>query len=130
MDPETDPLGKTVLLVDSNQSLAAARARRLRLYGITVHTADSVEAARDRLKVKESAYHLVLLAPRENPEGGHPISPGDQAAVSRAKSGVFRRPSQIHLFHLREERDPDAGSAGHLGGQAQRPPGQRLMPQS
>ena len=68
MDPETDPLGKTVLLVDSNQSLAAARARRLRLYGITVHTADSVEAARDRLKAKESAYHLVLVAPRENPE--------------------------------------------------------------
>ena len=68
MDPETDPLGKTVLLVDSNQNLAAARARRLRLYGITVHTADSVEAARDRLKAKERAYHLVLVAPRENPE--------------------------------------------------------------
>ena len=66
MTPDTDSLGKTVLLVDSDQKLGEMRARRLRLYGITVHTALTVEAARARLD--GSAYHLVLVAPRERPE--------------------------------------------------------------
>jgi len=66
MTPEADSFGKTVLLVDSNQTLGEMRARRLRLYGVTVHTANSIEAARARLK--ENAYALVLVAPRENPE--------------------------------------------------------------
>jgi len=65
-DPEADSFGKTVLLVDSNQTLGEMRARRLRLYGVTVHTTDSIEAARARLK--ENAYALVLVAPREKPE--------------------------------------------------------------
>lgn len=58
--------GKTVLLVDSNQKLSEMRARRLRLYGITVHTVGTVEEARARLE--GNAYTLVLVAPRENPE--------------------------------------------------------------
>jgi hypothetical protein len=66
MDPQTDPFAKTVLLVDSNEKLGQIRARRLRLYGITVYTVGSIEEARARLK--GSAYHLILLAPRENPE--------------------------------------------------------------
>ena len=66
MARETDLLAKTVLLVDSNQNLAEARARRLQSYGVTVHTALTVEAARARLEGNE--YDLVLVAPRENPE--------------------------------------------------------------
>ena len=66
MARETDLLAKTVLLVDSNQNLAEARARRLQSYGVTVHTALTVEAARARLEGNE--YDLVLIAPRENPE--------------------------------------------------------------
>ena len=66
MTPETDPLGKTVLLVDSDQKLGAVRARRLRLYGITVYTAASVEEARAHLQM--NSYDLVLLASRKNPE--------------------------------------------------------------
>ena len=66
MTPETDSLGKTVLLVDIDQKLGELRARRLRLYGITVHTASSIEEARVRLKM--NSYHLVLLAAHEKPE--------------------------------------------------------------
>jgi len=66
MATETDLLGKTVLLLDSNQNLAEARARRLQAYGITVHTAGTVDEARARLR--ERPYDLVLVAPRENPE--------------------------------------------------------------
>jgi CheY-like chemotaxis protein len=66
MTPGTDPLGKRVLLVDSNQKLGEMRARRLRLYGITVHTASSIQEARVHLEM--NSYHLVLLATRENPE--------------------------------------------------------------
>ncbi len=65
MSPETDSFGKTVLLVDSNERLGQIRARVLRQYGITVATASTVEEARARLK--GSAYHLVLVAPRKNP---------------------------------------------------------------
>jgi len=64
--PETDSFGKTVLLVDSDQKLGEMRARRLRLYGITVHTASSIEAA--RISLGGHNYHLVLLAAHENPE--------------------------------------------------------------
>jgi len=66
MPPVTDSLSKTVLLVDSNQNLGEMRARRLRLYGITVCTVLTVEEACARLD--GNAYHLVLVAPRENPE--------------------------------------------------------------
>ena len=66
MAPETDVLGKTVLLLDGNQNLAEARARRLQAYGIAVHIADTVGEARARLR--ERPYDLVLVAPRENPE--------------------------------------------------------------
>jgi len=66
MTPGNDPLGKTVLLVDSDQRLAEMRARHLRLYGITVHTAASIEEA--RLSFGMNGYHLVLLAAREDPE--------------------------------------------------------------
>jgi DNA-binding NtrC family response regulator len=66
MTPETDALGKTVLLVDSDQRLGEMRARRLRLYGITVHTASSIQEARVHLEMHH--HDLVLLATRENPE--------------------------------------------------------------
>jgi response regulator RpfG family c-di-GMP phosphodiesterase len=66
MTPGTDPLGKTVLLVDRDQKLGEMRARRLRTYGILVHTASSIEEARFHLEM--SRCDLVLLAPRENPE--------------------------------------------------------------
>ncbi len=66
MTPETDVLGKTVLLVDSDQKLGELRARRLRRYGITVHTASSMQEA--RLSLRMNRYDLVLLAARENPE--------------------------------------------------------------
>ena len=66
MTPGTDPLGKRVLLVDSDQKLGEVRARRLRLYGIAVHTASSIQEA--RLSLRMHSYHLVLLAARENPE--------------------------------------------------------------
>jgi len=66
MLPETDSFCKTVLLVDSNQELREVRARRLRLCGITVHTAGTVEEARTCLE--GNTYTLVLVAPRENPE--------------------------------------------------------------
>lgn len=66
MTPETDPLGKTVLLVDSDQRLGEMRARRLRLYAITVQTAGTAEEARGLLE--GDTYDLVLIAPRENPE--------------------------------------------------------------
>ena len=66
MTPETDLLGKTVLLVDSQQEPREARARRLRNYGILVYTAASIEEARVHFEVNR--YHLVLLATRENPE--------------------------------------------------------------
>ncbi len=66
MTPETDPLGKTVLLVDADQKLGELRARRLRTYGILVHTASSLEEARVHFGMDR--YDLVLLAPRENPE--------------------------------------------------------------
>ena len=46
------------------------RARRLRLYGITVHTASSIEAA--RISLGGHNYHLVLLAAHENPEEALP----------------------------------------------------------
>jgi len=66
MTPETDPLGKTVLLVDSDQKLGQLRARRLRLYGITVYIAASIQEARVHLQM--NSYDLVLLATREDPE--------------------------------------------------------------
>jgi ActR/RegA family two-component response regulator len=64
--PKTDPLGKTVLLVDSDQKLGELRARRLRTYGILVNTASSIREARVHLKM--NSFDLVLLAPRENSE--------------------------------------------------------------
>jgi DNA-binding NtrC family response regulator len=66
MTPETDALGKTVLLVDSQQEPREIRARRLRLYGIAVHTVSSIKEARLYLEMHYS--DLVLLATRENPE--------------------------------------------------------------
>jgi len=66
MAPETDSLGKTVLLIDRDPNLAEARARALRRYGIHVATGGSVEAARARLN--GNTYDLVLVATRENPE--------------------------------------------------------------
>jgi len=42
------------------------RARRLRLYGITVHTTLSIQEA--RLSLGMNGYHLVLLATRKDPE--------------------------------------------------------------
>ncbi|HXY11260.1 MAG TPA: response regulator [Terriglobales bacterium] len=66
MPSATDPFGKTVLLLDSNQKLREMRARRLRLYGISVHTVGTVEEARARLE--GNTYNLVLIAPRKNPE--------------------------------------------------------------
>ena len=66
MTSEIDAVGKTVLLVDSQQEPREARTRRLRLYGIAVHTASSIEEARVHLQMNR--YHLVLLATRENPE--------------------------------------------------------------
>ena len=66
MTPETDGVGKTVLLVDSQQQPREIRARRLRLYGITVHAAPSIQEARLYLEMHRS--DLVLLAARENPE--------------------------------------------------------------
>jgi ActR/RegA family two-component response regulator len=66
MTPETDPLGKRVLLVDSDRKLGELRARRLRLYGITVHIASSIPEARVDLKM--DSYHMVLLATRRDPE--------------------------------------------------------------
>jgi len=66
MTPETDSLGKTVLLVDSNRRLGELRARRLRLYGATVYTASSIEEACVLLEM--NSYDLVLLATRKNPE--------------------------------------------------------------
>jgi ActR/RegA family two-component response regulator len=66
MTLETDSLGKTVLLVDSDQRLGELRARRLRLYGITVYIASSIQEARVDLKM--NSYDLVLLGTRENPE--------------------------------------------------------------
>jgi response regulator RpfG family c-di-GMP phosphodiesterase len=65
MDPATDPLGKTVLLVDSNQNVAEARARVLRRYGVTVVTVDSAKGA--RALIDGNTYHLILVAPRGNP---------------------------------------------------------------
>jgi len=66
MPSETDSFGKTVLLVDSDQRLRDTRARRLRLYGITVHTVGAVEEARALLEA--NTYSLVLVAPRNNSE--------------------------------------------------------------
>jgi DNA-binding NtrC family response regulator len=66
MTPETDSLGKTVLLVDSQQEPREIRARRLRWYGVALHTASSIEEA--RLSLRMNSYHLVLLATREDPE--------------------------------------------------------------
>lgn len=66
MTPETDSLGKTILLVDSQQGPRETRARRPRLYGITVYTASSIEEARVHFGL--NSYHLVLLATREDPE--------------------------------------------------------------
>ena len=66
MPSETDSFGKTVLLLDSNQKLREMRARRLRLYGISVHTVGTVEVARARMEW--NTYTLVLVAPRKNPE--------------------------------------------------------------
>jgi len=51
MTPGNDPLGKIVLLVDRDQKLGEMRARRLRLYGIIVHTASSIEEARVHFKM-------------------------------------------------------------------------------
>ena len=61
-----DSLGKTVLMVDSDRKLREARAHRLALYGVTVHTANGVEEARRNLR--NNTYDLVLLATRENQE--------------------------------------------------------------
>jgi len=66
MPSETDSFGKTVLLLDSNQKLREMRARRLRLYGISVHTIGRVEEARACLE--GNTYNLVLVAPRKNPD--------------------------------------------------------------
>ncbi len=66
MIPTTDPFGKIVLLVDSDPNLREMRARRLRLYGITVHTVGTVEEARALLEA--NTYSLVLVAPRNNSE--------------------------------------------------------------
>ena len=66
MTPGADPLGKTVLLVDSDQKLGEMWARRLRRYGVTVHTASSIREARLYLEMHRS--DLVLLATRKDPE--------------------------------------------------------------
>ena len=61
-----ESLGKTVLMVDSDRKLREARAHRLALYGVTVHTANGIEEARRNLRT--NTYDLVLLATRENQE--------------------------------------------------------------
>ena len=66
MTLETDPFGKTVLLVDSQQKPREIRARRLRTYGILVHTAASIQEARVHLAM--NSCDLVLLGTREDPE--------------------------------------------------------------
>jgi CheY-like chemotaxis protein len=66
MTPESDPLGKRVLLVDSNHALGEMRARRLRRYGIVVDAVSTIREA--RFCWRNRSYDLVLLAPRENPE--------------------------------------------------------------
>jgi CheY-like chemotaxis protein len=66
MAPETDLLGKRVLLVDSDQKAREARARRLNVYGIAVDLVSTIRAARFCLRNK--SYDLVLLGTRENPE--------------------------------------------------------------
>jgi CheY-like chemotaxis protein len=66
MAPGTDPLGKTVLLVDGQQQPREIRTRSLRRYGLTVYTATTIEEARVHLRM--NSFDLVLLAPRDNPE--------------------------------------------------------------
>jgi CheY-like chemotaxis protein len=66
MTPETDPLGKTVLLVDNHQQAREARAHRLNRYGIAVDSVSTIREA--RLCLRNKRYNLVLLATRENPE--------------------------------------------------------------
>jgi hypothetical protein len=64
MTPETDPLGKTVLLVDNHQKAREVRAQRLTVYGIVVDAVSTVREARFCLRHKR--YDLVLLAVRGN----------------------------------------------------------------
>jgi response regulator RpfG family c-di-GMP phosphodiesterase len=66
MTPETDVLGKRVLLVDSNQKLREARAHRLNMYGIAVASVSTVQQA--RFCMRNKSYDLVLLATRADPE--------------------------------------------------------------
>jgi len=66
MTPETDPLGKTVLLVDNHQKAREVRAQRLTVYGIVVDAVSTVREARFCLRHKR--YDLVLLAVRGNAE--------------------------------------------------------------
>ena len=66
MTPETDPLGKRVLLVDNHQKAREVRAQRLTVYGIVVDAVSTVREARFWLRHKH--YDLVLLAVRGNAE--------------------------------------------------------------
>jgi response regulator RpfG family c-di-GMP phosphodiesterase len=66
MTPESDLLGKTVLLVDSDQKPREARAHRLNMYGIAVASVSTIQEA--RFCMRNKSYDLVLLATRENPE--------------------------------------------------------------
>ena len=52
--------------MDSQQEPREIRARRLRTYGILVHTAASIQEARVHLDM--NSCDLVLLATREDPE--------------------------------------------------------------
>jgi len=109
MPPETNSFGKTVLLVDSNQNLAAARARRLRSYGVTVRTADSVEAARACLE--GNTYDLVLVATHENPEEAIQFHREIKRLYPAQRVGFFVGPPEYISFTYGE----NAGSGGRSG---------------
>jgi len=59
--------GKTVLLIDRNQSAREVRASVLRNHGVEVHTADSLQAARFLWQPK--LYDLILLNARRHLPG-------------------------------------------------------------
>jgi hypothetical protein len=86
--------GKTVLLVDSNETMRKLRARLLRRYAVNVETADSLEAAR----LKLSKYDLVLIAPRENPEEAIQLQRDIKRLYPKQKVGFFVGPPRYISF--------------------------------
>ena len=109
MTSAMDSLGKTVLLIDSDQRLRGMRAGLLRRYGVKVVTADGIDTARAHLT--GNTYDLVLVAPREKPDEAIQLQQEIKRLHPQQRVGFFVGPPKYISFTYGQNQKPPASSA-------------------